>query len=387
MSKSFIFQMEIDMGRRIAEILDHKGISPYSFSQRIGMGKDTFYNCLKGKRYLKGSEIEKIASELRLTVERLRQEDIAKERSEMLNLVQKRLNPKRSLELGLELKKIAIGCTEKFDVLNALGKAYFQLGKFEQAQEVWLEAVPFAEKIHEKFQDMYRLYDITTNLIGLYTERKEYTILHDLLFQVESRFGSDRPEMIATIRYSQAMVAFHLGNRKEGKKKMYDYLTCSEQVGDRQLFGRALHNVAYLEYQLGNYEESRQKFKEAIQVLSDFPHFQYISYKDYTKTIWKLRKKDYAVEILHSCLASLESMEYPEIRAKFLLLTATFTNDPAKAEQVLADERVSEGLKVLACKYLMDYCRKTGDDAGVAKYYKTVAMFNDAGISFDWEVI
>lgn len=71
----------IPLGRRIFEIMKDKGkyYTQQAMANRLGISRTTFSQMLTGNREIYNFEVEKIAADLKVSVSRVLQEDIANE--------------------------------------------------------------------------------------------------------------------------------------------------------------------------------------------------------------------------------------------------------------------------------------------------------------------
>lgn len=114
----------VPLGQRIGEIMEERGAS-YSlraFGSRIGMSKDTLGRIVSGERVSTPSETERIADGLKMTIERLKQEDIKDDLLELEALLHSRKNRKRAMTLARGVAAVSMGMTERCHALNLLGK-------------------------------------------------------------------------------------------------------------------------------------------------------------------------------------------------------------------------------------------------------------------------
>jgi tetratricopeptide (TPR) repeat protein len=384
----------VNIGDRIKEILEEKkeekgnAFSIRAFSQRIGMTKNVLGDSIKGIRPIRPSEVEKVAQGFGITVPRLKREDTKQLEDEMLKLVKGRTNLKRALEIGNYLMPLAIGCTERCLILNTVGVIYYLTKQYENALNIWNEALTQAQKIKELYNDSSQVYKVTRNLIRTYTELKDLVGLTKLLDSLEPQFA-DMDELSAgTLIHSKAMTAYNLGNLKSCHAHMYKLLNIYENL--QPLYrGFAYQNVAYIEYVLGNYPTAKDYFEKAIteksgESLRGFVESRLLSVKDYCKCLLKLNEKDAAVRLLEASLQELQTCELPEMTAQFLLLRAVAKNDPKSADSVLALD-VANQLKALACDFLMKHYSNLDDSDSLMKYYR-IAM-NFKSMQINWEGI
>ena len=224
---------EIAIGQRIGEILEERGsaFSIRAISERIGMSKDMLARMISGDRYISPTELKQIADGLSLTVARLKQEDTASWVEEVSMLLDKEENFVRVIQIATEMKKIAVGCSERFFVSDALGKAYYLSMQFDKAHEAWLEAKGYAEAINQRYGNTDHLYRVMHNLVLSFIERKDFAGLKELVEKLKFTFQSV-PRRLATLYYSTASAALHVGNYFEARE---NFLLSLEKM---QEFGR-----------------------------------------------------------------------------------------------------------------------------------------------------
>jgi tetratricopeptide (TPR) repeat protein len=379
----------IPLGQRIGEILEERGsaFSIRAFSARIGMSKDMLSRMISGDRYISPSELEQIANGLSLTVARLKQQDTAQLLEEMQKLVDSEDKTDKALSIGLKIKNIAIGCTERFIVGNLLGNAYYVLNRFDEAHFEWLEANEHAKKIADRYKETNSLYRVMTNLVLSFTARKDYVGLNTLVGQLKPLF-EPFPRRLGVLYYSTATTAFHTGNLKEARSLFIQALEQFELTGHATDIGLAQHNVGFLEYMLGNLEQSKQYYEKALET---FPTMEIqrrlVSIKDYVKTLLKLGEVDKANEMIREAFEVLETIDLPSRRAQFMILHAIVNEDISTAAQVVMMEGTTNDLKRIACKFLMEYYCRIGDSENLMRYYVIAGSYgtNDSTIIIDEE--
>ncbi|MGB8956126.1 MAG: helix-turn-helix transcriptional regulator [Tumebacillaceae bacterium] len=135
-------QPPIPLGRRIGEIIEAKGpaFSGRALSKRIGLGKDILYRVINGERYISPSELELVAAGLRMSVQRIKQEDTRKDVEELRRLLQNLEDLERALRIAEKLVSVAIGISERCTMLNYLGWANYELKNYDVAHQHWLKA-------------------------------------------------------------------------------------------------------------------------------------------------------------------------------------------------------------------------------------------------------
>ena len=173
--------------RRLKEILDDKGdaFTVPAFSRRIGMSESTLYRCLNGERFIKPSELEKIAEGVHMPISRIKQEDNAASIfNKMRALVTHKVNFEEALNFALDFLPKAAGCTEKYETLNCLGVIYYFLNKIKPAINAWLEALPYARQLLHAWGETKPLIQVTKNLIIGYSKSNNYSKLSIVLDEV-----------------------------------------------------------------------------------------------------------------------------------------------------------------------------------------------------------
>ena len=369
---------EIAIGHRIGEILEERGsaFSIRAFSARIGMSKDMLARMIAGDRYISPSELKLIADGLSLSVARLKQEDTNRYIEEVAMLLENDEKFDRVLQIATELKKVAVGCTERFFVSDAIGKAYYLSMRFEDAHEAWLEAKHYAEMITHRYGNTDHLYRVMHNLVLSFSERKDFAGLKELVQKLNPVFEGF-PRRLATLYYSTAAAALHVGNYIEARENFLRSLERMQEFGRVTDIAIAEHNVAHTEYMLGNYEIAKSYHERVISKLDNLEEFLLIAYKDYTKTLLKLGEVEQARSIVLKCLLKVERLNLPLRRAQFLMLHAIVNEDPNSAEQVLLYEEIPNDLKRLACRFLMNYFMRIGDAVNLMRYYGIAESYRD----------
>lgn len=375
----------LNLGRRIGEILEEKNISPYAFSQKIGMGKDTLYSCIRGERYIKPSELETMAKVLKLTIERVKREDSKKRENELQHLIDTKAANGKAVNLALDLLQNAIGWTEKFAILNRLGAAYYYQKQYKKSRDTWLEALSYAQRIAARYQESEPLFKVTSNLISAYNASKNYAGLINLLDELEPELFESDPEYAGTLCLSFAIAAYNVGNLEIVRAKLEQSLSYYQKTGRSILIGKGIHNIAYHEYLIGNNFSANEYFKQAIAVLEQDAEARLVSVKDYIKVLIKLNEKKEAISLAVSALEEIRALNLVQLEGKFLMLLAVLKNDTQYAEAVLELEQAGVEQKRLALKFLMDYCSRVDDSVGLMKYYKIAGEYLNKSALFDWE--
>jgi tetratricopeptide (TPR) repeat protein len=366
----------ISLGQRISEIMEEKGaaFSIRAFSQRLFMSKDTLARIIQGERTITPSELESIAKGLNVSVERIRRNDTAKKREELLRLLKTKYDPRRALVLARECVAVALGVTERCEAGNSLARAYFALGMYEQAHGVWLGAYELSQEIYQQYGTTDRLYNILSNLMISYTIRKEYSHLAEILQEIEPVF-QEQPNKLGAICYSKAMIAEQAGNKDQAKLHLYQSLDHFQVTGDLNDIGRAELNVGYFEFKSKNYETAKKLLEHAIEKLQDDIGILLIAIKAYIQILFKLGEHERANQLLDGYFQQTE--EYPEVRAKFCLLRAIANQDEQSAKEVFMIPNAGQRLHYLACEFLVNRYMEVGDLKSARNYYKKAQSYSD----------
>lgn len=384
-----LHHLEIPLGQRIGEILEERGkaFSIRAFSSRIGLTKDMLGRMISGERYLGPSDVERIASELGLSVSRLKMTDTQQRSEELQGLLQSKKNNKRALELALLLNQSAVGVTERFFCLNDLGRAYYLLRRYDEAHNTWVHAEEQATKIVDKYGNYNALNKVLTNLILSSTLRRDYASLNELVARVKPLFA-DSPEMLARLSYSCAMVSYSAGYYEGSRQQLIEALHHERQTGRAGSIGKAEHNIGYIEYKLENYTAAEEYFVKAIETLEEYSENRLLAVLEYIKTLLKLGKKTKAKEWVSKSLLEMEELDLPQLEAQFNMLFAIVNQNVEVAKQVLLSEYADSTLKHIACKFLMDHFKESGDAENLMRYYvlaeqyslKSSAIYDEMGL-------
>ncbi|PWK09008.1 helix-turn-helix domain-containing protein [Tumebacillus permanentifrigoris] len=382
---------KIPLGRRISEILDERGKAHNvpAFSKRVGISESTLYRILSGKRTIKPSELAIISKHLKISIERIKQEDTYPLLLELRNLVIEKKNMIRAKDIAQSLLSNAVGYTERFEILNYLGKIHYHLKHYMDSHKAWVEALPHAERIVDVFQDMEPLKKITGNLISSFTKIKDYSGMAVFLQKVHSSFHDSvynlEHEFMGTLCLSYAITAYNLGDKMMVQQKLEKSLEYYIYTGDTVLIGKGQHNIAYHNFLEGKFHQSKSLFEKDLQTLDYLLEPKLIARKDYIKVLLKLNERALAFRLIEDSLVEVEKIQAPQLKAKLLLLRAVAKNDLKSAEGVLLVEDAGDEQIRLAFKFIMDYYSQINDDKALMKYYKIAGEYLNKSAIFDWE--
>ncbi|HEU4964471.1 MAG TPA: helix-turn-helix transcriptional regulator [Bacilli bacterium] len=377
--------INLDLVRRITEIMDERQLSIRGFSQYCGMSKDLLFRIVKGQRYIKPTELERMAQQLKVTVERLKMEDIQDDLTQLTSWLKEKAFLRQAVELASKLKGQALGYTERYELLNQLGTAHYHLAQFDQAHEAWEEAFTYAEKSYQLFADPQLLYKSTFNLILSYNVRKDFSMLAQFLERIEPEFMEQDPEYAGSVSFSYALMALEIGNLEVGRQKMYRSAEFYRMTGNRRYEDMAANNLAFVEYVVGNFHKAEEMYEQLMECPSAFDDLRYYARKGYAQTLLKVKRVTKAKLLIEESIGELEENELPNILARFYLLQAFVQNDRVFAEKVLAMENLEPQLYLLASKFLLEQCEAEQDMEGMIKYLRLVRQYDQAK-TFEQEV-
>lgn len=366
----------IDIGRRLREIFAQRKLSLRAFASYYGSSKDVIHRIMTGDRLPMKTELVNIAQHLKMTYERLMMVDTQSELEELVRLVKNKSNPKRAIQLATDLLDVSIGYTERFYILNYLGAAHHQLNQHEKAHNIWMQALPYAEKISAMFDDTEELYKITSNLILSHTVRKDVLRLALLLEQVEPGFANSDPKRAGYIMYYRARLALDHGDLELFLNQMYRVDELYQMTGDVRLQDTGKNNIAFAEYLAGNLHKAEALYVQIVESPSQFNDLKYLARKGYGQTLLKVKKRTAANVLIEKSLHELEQLDLPDLQAHFLLLRAYSQNDMESAKRVLDLQDVEEDFYFLAYKCLMEHCERVQDSEGFLKYHQLARRYS-----------
>lgn len=326
----------IPIGRRIGEILEERGraFSLRAFSARIGISKDTLKRMIDGERPISRTELAKIADGLKLSVERLKQEDTNSQSVELESLLKSLQNRKRAILLAQELVDVAVGISEKCQAYDKLGIALFNAGDLDGAHHAWREALTYAEQLEKKYQQSDMYHRVLSNQIVTLTERKEFEELSELIDQGMKLFQNN-PEYMGALYYSKAMLHLHMGEKELQRECLYSSLECLRQTQKLIKIGRAERNVGYLEFTDGNFEKAKQLFESAIVHLEKDEPMKQGTILEYAKVLIKLGDHEEAARIAEELYLGLRVHGQEDLKGKLAILLTIAKKDVRYVETLL----------------------------------------------------
>lgn len=365
----------LDIGRRLREIFDERKLSLRAFAHYYFSSKDVIHRILTGSRLPTKQELVDIAHQLKIPYERLLMVDTQPQMAEVKRLIKNKSNPKRAIQLATDLLPKALGYTEHFTILNHIGAAYHQLANHEQANNTWLQALTYAEKIKTLLDDSECLYKVTFNLILSHSARKDYSKLALLLERLEPLLSTDNPKRLADIIFYQAKLAFDRGDIELFREKIYRSSELYEMTDETRLQDRAKYNIAYAEYMMENFHKAEDLFSSLLENPTAYKDLEFKTRKAYAQTLLKVKKRSKAKLLIEQSLIELEHLNLPSIQARFLLLHAYTQKDPESAKRVLSMKELEDSLYLIACKCLTEHCIQVQDSEGYMKYRELAGKY------------
>lgn len=326
----------IPIGRRIGEILEERGkaFSLRAFSARIGISKDTLKRMIDGERPISRAELAKIADGLKLSVERLKQEDTNSQSVELESLLKSLQNRKRAILLAQELVDVAVGISERCHAYDKLGFALFNAGDLDGAHHAWREALTYAEQLERKYQQSDVYHRVLHNQIVTLTERKEFEELARLIDHAMEMFQNN-PEYMGALYYSKAMLHLHMGENELHGVCLYRSLAYLQQTPFLIKIGRAESNAGYHEYKEGNYEKAKLLLESAIVHLEGDLQYKQLATYIYAKVLIKNGEHERAAEVAEELYLGLRVHGQEDLKGKLAILLTIAKKDVRYVETLL----------------------------------------------------
>jgi tetratricopeptide (TPR) repeat protein len=377
----------IPIGRRIMEIMQEKGPA-YTISAmagRLGFSRETLREMLKGEREMYTYELENIARDLKVSVERILQTDILEETKELRQHLDMGEATQWCLELSAKFTELAIGLTERVIVANELARGQYQSRDLETAIETLNKVLPDAQLILEKYGDPDILMWVTGNLVSAKTIQGDYTNLPEMAAVVEPYFPT-HPKLAAVICYSLSQYKLEVeGNRNEAREMQYLSLHYYRLTGIPISIANSQMNVAIFEYRQKQYEQAKALFQSAYEVfrVHDNLYAQAVHAREYGKLLIRLGETKEAVEILDWMFDRMKAnpnVIQSDMVAQLYLLLAIAKQDPLFAEKVLSDNIGTRSIQKIACKFIRDYYDHHGDFASETEPKQLLAQLSSSPI-------
>lgn len=369
----------IPVWRRVSEIMKEKGdaFSQQALAIRININRKTLGKMLSGRSKIHMFDLRRLSEALKVPVERILQEDTHPVETELRELLKKKTDKERALDLALKLSSKSVGMTERCIHLNYLGCAYYLIQDYEKAHETWLEAYSYAKAIQQKYGDSDRLFQVIHNLVWSYIVRREYSNMNKILEGVETIFQST-PNRLGTLAFARAKVAEESNNIVVARQHAIESLKYYLMTEDANSIGKAEITAAHYAYKVKNYYESMILLESAMDHLVPDVDTWLIAVKEYAKTLLKLGLFEETQHIISESLHRVGSLieKKQDLNGKLQLLLFLATGDSSYAENVLSNSRVNDKIRLLAYKSLFKQCIEMDDEATLMKYSKIVGALS-----------
>ncbi|MGZ4123494.1 MAG: helix-turn-helix domain-containing protein [Tumebacillaceae bacterium] len=365
----------IPLGRRINEIMLEKG-SAYTISamaKRLEINRETLRLMLKGEREIYTFELEKIAKDLHVSVERILQSDIVAESKELhalLNHISP--EPHRSKELAEKLVQVAIGYSEHCYSKNLLAYVIAMNGDDERGIKLYQEVLPIAQLIIDKFGDDTVFWLLMVNLSTAQSLNKDYQELGVTLKLCE-RYQTDdlRFPVMVSANYARYF-EFWVGDLERARAKYEQAIDSANISGNHQSIGIMNYLLGTFEYRQGNYERAYELFMATWGALQqqDAPVNRLYINIDYTRLLLRLGKIAETIDCLTEALRVDHTRyeEDPMSKAQVLLLLAIAKEDPAEAERIIDSGIGSSSIRKLADRCIIELYDKSGEHTRKMNY-------------------
>jgi tetratricopeptide (TPR) repeat protein len=377
----------IPVGRRITEIMNEKGpaYTISAMSNRLGFSRETLRLKLKGEREMYTFELENIAKDLKVSVDRIMQTDIFEETKELRSHLDIGSNMHRCLELSAKFTELAIGLTERVIVANELARGYYQARDIQTAIETLKKVLPDAQLILEKYGEPHILMWVTGNLISAKTIEGEYTNLLEMAAQVEPYFQTN-PKLAAVICYCIAQYKFEEeGDIAGARENHYQSLHYYQQHGVPISVANSQLNVAIFEDRQKRYDEAKQLFRSALDVfrVHDNLYAQAVHAREYGKLLIRLGELAEAIEVVDWVIARIQAhpnVIHSDMEAQLNLLLAIAKQDMLYAETILDDKIGSKSVQKIANKLIIDHYDQHGTLTAKAQHQQRFAHMQSSPI-------
>ncbi|PWK12826.1 tetratricopeptide repeat protein [Tumebacillus permanentifrigoris] len=370
---SFTAVDKIPLGRRIEEIKKEKGgyYSNVAMAGRIGTNHETLRLMWKGKREIYTFELDKIAIDLKLPVERILQVDVKKETEELIALLLERKHPDKTLKLALKLADQALGLSERCNAMLRLGQAFNDSYQFIESKNALEQAHQLALRTKEHYGETDILYSVMYQLMASYTAIRDFKSASDLLNEIMP-FFEETPSRLSSISYQKAMIEESNGNIVAAHKFAVESVQHAKESGNQVLLAQTKFNLAHFEFKMANYSKSQVLLTDAIKEFDQDSRSRIITRKEIVKTLLKQGLKSSAVTVLETAIVEARDMNWRDMLGKLLILYTLATDQPSYAKAILDDNGYSLKIRYLACKCLLEHYRLSGD-APMFLHYHEVA--------------
>lgn len=344
--------------RRIRELMKEKG-SSYSLSAvagRLGMSRETLRLMLNGERDIYLFELEKIAEDLKMPVARIMQEDIADLYSEIKRRKLSLQQLDEALELAQQRCTLAQGLSEKANALLDIGYLHVYLEQLDDAEQVYKDAYQIILQIGLSPTETELMYRAQHHIVMIHVFTKRYSTALELLESYKSVFLSNRLYH-ADFLNIKALIKQGLNELAEAKELMYQMIEIVRGQGRAEWLGRALTNVAYMEYSDLNYGRAKELLHQALEHMQTDP-MRLLATKDLVKVHLKLHDHQAAEALIRDTLRWEAIKSNREMEARLLILLSRAKGVPHHAEAVAGNSKYPKNIRFLAGRFLRIFYRR-----------------------------
>ncbi|GAB2651408.1 tetratricopeptide repeat protein [Kribbella swartbergensis] len=188
--------------------------------------------------------------------------------------------------------------------LSSLGVAYWRLGKFGEAREVYAEALAIATAAGDHRERIRALINrgLVLERVGAYDDaRGDYLQAIEISAMIGSRLAT------AHALHNVVHLAERLGRYDEAYERAQECLSILRETGDRVTEGRALNSRAAVNLSLGRLDQARADAEEAIAI---------------AREVANRTGEAYALITLGRALGALGALEPARARLELALLIA-----------------------------------------------------------------
>ncbi|TCP59022.1 hypothetical protein EV586_101221 [Tumebacillus sp. BK434] len=348
----------IPLFRRVRELMKEKG-SRYSISAvavRLGISRETLRLMLNGEREFYWFELEKVADDLKIPIERILQEDVAALHAE----IKARKNNLQQLDKAIELAHQrfaqAQGASEKASALLDIGYLLFFSDRFQEAEETLLTANHLIQSIVLLPADDRLIFSVLVNFSAVYIYSKQYPKAR-LALESLRKISMSSPQRESDYHHLYAMYKQALNELAEAKESLYKTIELLQGQEREETLGRALCDVAYIEYADLNYRAAKDMLRRSLQHLQS-SSFRLMTIKDMVKVHIKLQEHREAERLIRQTLQGEEIKSNREMEARLLILLSRVQGVPYHAEAVAGNSKYPKNVRFLAGRFLRIFYRR-----------------------------
>lgn len=366
----------VSLARRLHEIMLERKLSIRAFCEKnkelFGFSHELLRNIICGNRPLLKQEEKLIVQALNLTMERFRGEDTRFDRELLDQMVSKGTNFRIAVETALKILPVALGASERFDILYSLGRAYLGMKEYEQAHEVWMQAYQHAIFLYDRFQDKERHFLAIKALAVSAHWVHDLAQLGQMLLEAESLYSNDLDKK-SQIVHLRALNSFRLGD-VVGAQRFYNRaLKMYRDLGDTYQIGKVLYDMGLIAIRHKKYKEATELLQEACSYFASLGLIfdRLIATKNLLVALFHRGCIVAAIELAESALSDLDGTEMYELKGKFLLMLTHMTGDVGHAEQALRLP-IDDSLIFEIASYLEGMYLRAGEYEKAYQYSKVV---------------